>query len=196
VIENSAQVTRELSFVIEDQLGNPLQSATVEIYDPLGSPVILGVTDSQGLCTLSLVFDLGWFGFLSSFSVTATYGGEDTTIGFMTTTTQPFTLVIDLSGTYLALTDTIEQDLSHDDGTEDILEGNENQALIEPDIIGFVIYSICLVSLSLLITPEDRRRFIQESSLTKRCLAILTRIQNWLATKSPKFYSKQEDVKI
>jgi hypothetical protein len=183
-------VTRELNFVIEDHIGNPLQSATVEIYDPLGSPITSGVTDSQGLCTLTLVFDLGWFSFLTGFSVMATYGGEDTTIGFMTTTVQPMTLVIDLSGTYWF------QNVE----TNDILEGADdcamtNQSLIDFSITKFVIYSICLVSLSLLITPEEGRRFTQESHLIKRCLAIQTRVRNWLATRSPDFYFKHEDVK-
>jgi hypothetical protein len=164
IIENSAQIFREFHFAVEDQLGNPIQSATVEISDSLGNPIISGITNLEGHCNLSVVFEISGLGFLSTFSVVVRYSGFNITNGLLTTTPQPIVLVIDLSGpSYASNLDLVQTDESSDQDNYALT----SQSLNRSNIIEFVIYSLCLVSLSLFKTPEGRRPSTRESSLAK-----------------------------
>jgi hypothetical protein len=192
VIENSAQVIRELMFVVEDHLDNPIQSATVEIYDPLGSPVVSGLTNSQGICYLTLVFDLGWFGFLSSFTVMASFGESNTTIGFTTTTLQPITMIIDLSGTYFAS----ELELPKDSGFQDTRENEMvSQSIVGPKLFEIIIFTMSLISLSVFITHEYRGHSIIRSKIAKLQIAIRSHLQKLYTTDFQDYRSQQEVVK-
>jgi hypothetical protein len=126
----------------------------------------------------------------------ASFGGSNTTIGFTTITPQPIVITIDLSGTYFAS----ELDLPQDSGTHDTrVDENTNemvgQLVVGPEVFEFIVYSICLISLCIIITHEYRGHAMRSSKLSKLRVAKQSRLQKLYTTDYHDYIYQQEDVK-
>jgi len=172
-IYNSAQVLRELNIIVENQAGAPIQSATVEVYDSLGNLVVSGMSNSLGVCELTLVFEIAGLGFLSTFTAVASLDGTNTTIMFMTTTPQPLVIVLDTSEPFYTSYIYSGNDRSEEFRTKDMLEDEGDSFFANQDIAilstyDFVIGILSLVSLSLFIVRDDAKRSILRLNLAKQ----------------------------
>jgi hypothetical protein len=175
-LQNTAKAYREIVFSVRDQLGNPVESADVIVYDLHGDPVVSGTTESNGRCTVTLVFQLGGVSFTSAFSALVSWNTVNETVVFATTTLQPIQVALDLSEPLTPTESTgveTAEDEGHDDRNIVVYIAQSNQA------VQIVVCTLCLIGAALHTSRRDRTPLSQFPYRVSRFSASFQNKKQW-----------------
>jgi hypothetical protein len=109
-IQDSAKITRVFELRVIDQLGNPVESAIVQIYTQGDVLLLSRVTNSDGWSSFRLFFLAHNRTLLDTYRLFVSFSSVNESLFFNSTSLQPFFMVLDLGGsppTEMSLPDAI-----------------------------------------------------------------------------------------